>query len=171
MNPSPEQFEQLIKTITDSVHHLVQIMGIGIGVLTIVLAAALSAVFYAWSKRIDKAQVEAGQAKLSVNELAKSVADSATYCAEVRAKCRENMVTTFVPRKGVKAMDDQVKDMVGQQLESLKEMIADNKKTLVDKLDELSGHLEKFEEEMWNALHGHRHTDDGAVIRQGNPKK
>lgn len=68
-------------------------------------------------------------------------------------------------------MDDGVKDVLGQQLESLKEMIADNKKTVVDKFDELTGHLEKFETDMWNALHGHRHAEkDGSVIRsKGNP--
>ncbi len=169
---TPEQFKVLVTTIIEAAHNMTLVAGIGITVLTVVLAGAVAAVFRAWGKRIDSAIDEAGRAKGAAVDLAGTVAGAATTCRELRAECREDLLDRFVPRKGVVAMDDNVKNTLGQQLESLKEMIADNKKTVVDKFDELTGHLEKFEDEMWNALHGHRHAeDDGAVIRGGNPKR
>lgn len=168
---TPEQLEVLVATITAAARSMTLVGGIGMTVLTIVLAAAMAAVFNAWSKRIDLAQHEAEEAKSAAADLASVISSAATHCRELRAGCREDLLERFVPRSGVKAMDDGVKDVLGQQLESLKEMIADNKKTVVDKFDELAGHLEKFETDMWNALHGHRHAEeDGSVIRsKGNP--
>lgn len=165
-----DQFKILVTTITEAVHGLTLVAGIGITVLTIVLGAAMAAVFRAWGKRIDDAMNDAGEAKSAAADLASVVSGSATHCRELRAECREDLLDRFVPREGVRAMDDNVKVTLGQQLESLKELLADNKKTVVDKFDELTTHLEKFEGDMWNALHGHKHAEDGAVIRtKGNP--
>lgn len=168
---TPEQFKVLVDTITQAAQSMTLVAGIGMTVLTVVLAAAMAAVFHAWGKRIDSALTRAHEAKGVVADLSGTVAEGATHCRELRAACREDLLDRFVPRKGVRAMDEAVKDSLGQQLESLKEMIADNKDTLVNKFDELAGHLEKFETEIFDALHGHRHSEDGAVIRGGNPKR
>lgn len=167
-----EQFKVLITTITGAVKSMTLVGGVGMTVMTIVLAAAMAAVFQAWGKRIDTANETAAEAKAAAVDLTAAVAGSATHCRELRAECREDLLDRFVPREGVRAMDDNVKVTLGQQLEQLKELIADNKGTLVSKFDELTGHLENFEKDVWNALHGHRHAEkDGAVIRsKGNPK-
>lgn len=165
----PAQIKLLIDVLAQAIHTFSWIVGISVTIMLAGIGLATGLVYRALSRRTDLAQVSATAAQQGVSEVSKGISEMTKHCGEMRSACREQVFGQFVPRKGIKAMDDDVKLLVEQAINATQNQVIENRKQVTDMLKDLKATMTDFQDEIWNAFHGHRHAEDGAVVRHPNP--
>lgn len=166
---TPDQIHLLVDVISKAIYTFTWISGIAVTIMLAGMSVSTGLVYRAMSKRVDLAQDIAGTAKDGLHDLSQTVADAATHCSEMRAACREHIVGQFVPRKGIKAMDNDVKILVEQAVNATQAQVIENRDMVMGQYKDLKDSLKDFQDEIWEAFHSHRHAGDGGVIRGANP--
>lgn len=157
---TPEQIALLVDVVAKAVNTFAWVAGVSVTVMIAVTGVLTNVVYRSMARRIDDVGAVAMSGQTTATSAVESLKDFGTHCAKMRATCREELLGQFVPRVGIKAMDDDVKLLVEQAINATQAQVIEIKES-----------LEKFQTDFWDAFHGHRHADDGAVIRNPNPKR
>lgn len=165
---TPEQFALLMKAMEHGVAIVGWVLGVSITVILALLTIFVSILHKVWSKKIEDVSDTAKSAAEMVKSLSKAISEQSLICKETRAACREDLLSRVqgCPSKElVSGMDRNHRELIEKAVNGVSARVLENRDFVAKKIDELQRSLEAFKRDVFSALHSHRHSNDGSVIR------
>ena len=156
-----DQLNVLIGVISGAVQTLGWVIGIAVSIFLVVFGGALGVIFRQNSERVTDVEKKALEASEGITALKRELSSHSTTCSNVRAKCREELLTKYVTDGELKEMEQEFKNLVQDVLKRLESQLSENRSAVVTKLDE-------FKRDVTGAVLNHGHDDDGSVIFRKN---
>jgi hypothetical protein len=166
MEITHEDIQSLVLVIGNSVQIIQWVVGLATTVLVGLVGATYTLTFRMIGKRIDAVIETAVAAQKEVVSARQTVNDMTVQCGQMRAACREDLLGRFLEKGEIRAMESEFKILVNTMVAQLQSTIKEDRTLLITKLDEIKAVHTHFQDEVWDALHGHKHAENGTTIRQ-----
>jgi soluble cytochrome b562 len=163
---SHEDIQLLVTVITGSVQTIGWVAGICTTILVGLCGVSLTVAFKSMGGRITSVNSLAVAAQSCAKTAQDAAKNMTSQCAQTRAGCREDLLGRFLEKSEIKDMEHGFQNLVTTTMNQLQTMIREDRGLLIEKLDDIKSNQTNFQKEIWDAVHGHIHADDGLVIRK-----
>jgi len=162
---TPDQLDLIIHALGGSVSAFAWVVGLATTVLVAVLGGSVLMIQRAWAVRITALETRVDENNSAVVSVTAQVKDAATHCVEMRADCRQHLMSIFAPANGLNKIDEEHKSLIERAINAMQVDLIENRTLGMKALNDLRSDLRGFEDNFWEAFHKHKHTDKGEVIR------